>query len=114
MQPREGPPASPPRQSAEGWDRNQLELALIRNSRPTAGSIRATGKRGRRWDVAPIPHRLRALGPSALPEQFVGKHYDERTMNAAMSSGFSAVASIHSVLRQTLAAAGDVPPTSAG
>lgn len=88
---------------AEGWDRNQLELALIRNSRPTAGSIRATGNVPS-MDVAPIL-TASALLTLGLPEQFVGKHYDERTMNAAMSSGFRG-ASIHSVLRQTLAAAG--------
>lgn len=88
---------------AEGWDSATTELAVLRAERP----ILALG--GVRRDADPA-HAGRAMEAAlclsaGIPEETVGKWYDQRTMNAALS-GRLRNAGLHSLLSYAVEAAG--------
>ena len=88
---------------AEGWDAATTELAVLRAERPTL----ALG--GVRRDADPA-HAGRAMEAAlclsaGIPEETVGKWYDQRTMNAALS-GRLRNAGLHSLLSYAVEAAG--------
>ena len=88
---------------AEGWDVTKTELEVLRAERPALASG------GVRRDAEPAQAGRAieaALCLSAgIPEETVGKWYDQRTMNAALSGTLSN-AGIHSALAYAIEAAG--------
>lgn len=88
---------------AEGWDAPTTELAVLRAERP------ALALGGVRRDADPA-HAGRAMEAAlclsaGIPEETVGKWYDQRTMNAALS-GRLRNAGLHSLLSYAVEAAG--------
>jgi len=84
----------------EGWDVARTELEILRADRPQVNAVRTGG------DATSATALEAALCLSAgLPEAQVGKHYDERTMNAALSRDLSG-AGLHTLLFEVIRAAG--------
>ncbi len=84
----------------EGWDTARTELEILRADRPQVSAVRTGG------DATSAKALEAALCLSAgLPEAQVGKHYDERTMNAALSRDLSG-AGLHTLLFEVIRASG--------
>ncbi|MCC7253373.1 hypothetical protein [Hyphomicrobium sp.] len=88
---------------ADGWDGATTELAVLRAERP------ALAQGGVRRD-ADSAHAGRAMEAAlclsaGIPEETVGKWYDQRTMNAALS-GPLRNAGLHSAMTYAIQAAG--------
>ena len=85
---------------AEGWDVSRTELEILRAERPQVSSVRTGG------DAANANALEAALCLSAgVAEAVVGTHYDERTMNAALSRDLRG-AGLHTLLFEVIRAAG--------
>jgi len=84
----------------EGWDVARTELEILRADRPQVSVVRTGG------DATSAKALEAALCLSAgLPEAQVGKHYDERAINAALSRDLAG-AGIHTLLYEVIRAAG--------
>ena len=84
----------------EGWDVARTELEILRADRPQVSVVRTGG------DATSAKVLEAALCLSAgLPEAQVGKHYDERAINAALSRDLAG-AGIHTLLYEVIRAAG--------
>lgn len=86
---------------AEGWDETRTELELLRVTRPKGPAIHATEN---------SPHTAHAIEAAlcisaGLSEEQVGKWYDERAMDAALSRDLRG-AGIHTLLYEVIRAAG--------
>ncbi|MBX3751876.1 MAG: hypothetical protein KF897_17495, partial [Opitutaceae bacterium] len=88
---------------AEGWDVNKTELAVLRADRPALhlGGVRPDAEPAQAGRAIEAALCLSA----GIPEETVGKWYDQRTMNAAVSGTLSG-AGIHSALAYVIEAAG--------
>lgn len=85
----------------ENWDANKTELEVLRANRPQITGVRSDDGSGNARAIEA------ALCLSAgLSESEVGKHYDEQTMNAAMSSDYRDM-SLHGLIHATARAAGE-------
>lgn len=87
----------------EGWDVSRTELEVLRAERPTL----AGGGLRREADLSMNARAVEAaLCLSAgIPEERVGKWFDQRTMNAALSGPLQG-AGIHTVMAYAIEAAG--------
>ncbi len=90
----------------EGWDGNRCELELLRASRP---DFPISGRqRGDSPDQG-LVIAAAMCGTLGLPETFLAKHFDQRTMDAASCEDIRG-ASLHTLIRATCAAAGRPVP----
>lgn len=77
-----GHPAIEAKAVAEGWDETRVELAVLRASRPTGPAIHVAGQPS---DALPMAIVAAMCLSNGMREENAKKHFDEKTLNAAMS-----------------------------
>lgn len=86
----------------DGWDAQRMELEVLRASRPTAPQ----GSLGRGEELTGSIIECSLLLANAVSEEQVGKWYDQKTINAAMSKKHRGM-TLQALLAHTLHAAGE-------
>jgi hypothetical protein len=87
----------------EEWDVQKTELELLRADRSSGPSIHSTNKPSQAG--ADVIEAALLINSGAVSAEDVGKHFDEKTMNAAVSGDMQGYG-IHAFLHQVITAAG--------